>query len=131
MPTLHYLTFDYSEDEDGNASWDALACVPTQRWPALIAEVEQLLRWCQRQGEPAPLEDGGLWDVELQAHSEGPSNAPIALHWQDGQLHGARPLPQALQHSSQPITLALTLSASASFSDALQAHWQLRQDDDY
>ena len=40
-------------------------------------------------------------------------------------------LPQALQQSSQPITLALTLSASASFSDALQAHWQLRQDDDY
>lgn len=131
MPTLDYLDFDYSEDEDGNACWDALACVPPQRWPALIAEVEQLLRWCQRQGAPSPLEDGGLWDCELQAHSEGPGNTPVALYWEDGQLHGARQLPEALQRAGHPITLALTLSTSASFSNALQAHWQLRQDDDY
>lgn len=130
MPTLHYLTFDYSEDEDGNASWDALACVLPQRWPALIAEVELLLRWCQRQGDPGALDDGALWDCELQAHSEGPGHAPLELSWQDGQLHGARLLPAALQQHNHPITLALTLSASASFNAALQAHWQLDGDEE-
>ena len=35
--TLHYLDFDYSEDEDGNGCFDALADTPVDRHPAVLA----------------------------------------------------------------------------------------------
>ena len=44
---LDYLDFDYSEDDEGTATWDALASVTAERLPALTAEVEQLLRDCR------------------------------------------------------------------------------------
>ena len=36
---LDYLDFEYSEDEDGNGTWDAMASVPAPRWGALLDEV--------------------------------------------------------------------------------------------
>nr|WP_246254502.1 hypothetical protein [Comamonas jiangduensis] len=38
---LDYLDFEYSEDEDGNGTWDAMASVADKRWHALLAEVHQ------------------------------------------------------------------------------------------
>ena len=38
MP-FDYLDFDYSEDDEGTASWDALASVTAERLPALTAGV--------------------------------------------------------------------------------------------
>lgn len=40
---LDYLDFDYSEDEDGNGTWDAMASVADSRWAALLEEVRQVL----------------------------------------------------------------------------------------
>ena len=42
--TLDYLDFDYSEDEEGTGTWDAMASVKAERVPALAAEIAQLLR---------------------------------------------------------------------------------------
>ena len=40
--TLDYLDFDYSEDEGGNGTWDAMASVAQDRWGALRAEVRHV-----------------------------------------------------------------------------------------
>ncbi|MFO1211715.1 MAG: hypothetical protein U1E74_03765 [Paenacidovorax caeni] len=55
---LDYLDFDYSEDFDGNGTWDAMAAVRPERMPALRAELAQLLAWAHaafagRQGRAA------------------------------------------------------------------------------
>ncbi len=117
-PQLHYLCFDYSETEDGHSHWDALASVQPQRWPALLDEVEQLLRWCQAQAQPLPLDEGGLWDFDLQAQVEQ-SKQSLALHWDGEQLQGERKLAEA----SGWLSLALSLSCHESLATSLQAHW--------
>ena len=43
---LDYLDFDTSDDDEGNTSFDAMAYAQADRWPALLAEVEQVLDWC-------------------------------------------------------------------------------------
>lgn len=74
---LHYLDFDFSEDELGHACWDALACVPPERWEALLAEAQALLAWCEQQGGPAGDMDAGFsWDFDLQATAERGSKPP-------------------------------------------------------
>lgn len=117
---LDYLDFDYSEDEEGTGSWDALANVASERVPALIEEIEQLLRWAchafaERRG---PVEDGGDWDWDLQAQAD--DGQPLAVRYDaaTGQLQLC-PLP------AQRTTLSLTLSASAAFSQALRERFAL------
>ena len=80
---LHYLDFDFSEDELGHACWDALACVPPERWEALLAEAQALLAWCEQQGGPAGDMDAGFgWDFDLQATAErGEQTTPTAITW--------------------------------------------------
>lgn len=119
MP-LDYLDFDYSEDDEGTATWDALASVAAERLPALTAEVEQLLRWAHRAfaGRRGPIEEGGDWDFDLQAQRD--DGQPLAVGFDDagGHLQLAAP-------PGQRITLGLTLSASAAFSEAMRARFAL------
>lgn len=71
---LHYLDFDYSEDDDGNGTWDAMASITPTHLSALLAEVAEVLRWAHRDfgGRPAPLDEGGDWDWALHSlHEEG------------------------------------------------------------
>ena len=78
--TLHYLDFDYSEDEDGNGCFDALADTPVERHPAVLAEVTLVLDWAQAAfaGQHGALEDGGIWDHDLQVLPSEPSAAAAA-----------------------------------------------------
>lgn len=80
---LHYLDFDFSEDDLGHACWDALACVPPERWAALLEEVQSVLAWCEQQGGVAgDLDAGFSWDFDLQATAEVAGHStPIALTW--------------------------------------------------
>jgi hypothetical protein len=76
------LDFDYSEDDDGNGTWDAMASVTPTHLSALLAEVAEVLRWAHRDfgGRPAPLDEGGDWDWALHSlHEKGA--APCALHY--------------------------------------------------
>ena len=118
---LNYLDFDYSEDEEGTGSWDALASVSSDRLPALIEEVQQLLRWAQRAfaGQRGPLEDGGDWDLELQAQTD--DGQLLSLHYNEetGCL-------QIFAQPGQRTALSLTLSASAAFSQALRERFALQ-----
>jgi len=119
--TLYYLDFDFSEDEGGNACWDALASVTPQHWAALLTEVDALLTWCAAQGEPGDLDAGRCWDFDLQAMTEGASSSTaIALAWTPAGLQCAAPLPEA-----QRRCLSLTISGNPAFASAFEQHWHI------
>lgn len=69
---LDYLEFDYSEDEEGTGTWDAMASVKAERVPELAGEIEALLRWASQKfaGRQGALEDGNDWDYDLQAQDD-------------------------------------------------------------
>ena len=70
--TLAYLDFDYNEDAQGHGCWDAMACVATQRLPAVLQEVTTVLSWAQAQAGlvRGAWEEGGDWDAVLQVQTE-------------------------------------------------------------
>lgn len=113
--TLDYLIFDYSEDEDGCATWDAMATVPADRWPALQAEVLQLLHWADQQfpQQRGALDEGAAWDADVSLASANGQDLCPTLQGQ----------PLALQHRAFPpaeaVTLTLTLTGRPAFTDAL------------
>ena len=71
--TLHYLIFDASDDGEGNGTWEAMASVPPDDLPAVLAEVRAILSTAERQapGPRGPLDEGGLWDADIQQQHEG------------------------------------------------------------
>ena len=77
---LHYLDFDYSEDEDGNGCFDALADTPAERHAAVMAEVRLVLDWALATfaGQQGALDDGGAWDHDLQVLPKVASTASAA-----------------------------------------------------
>jgi len=78
--TLHYLDFDYSEDEDGNGCFDALADTPAERHAAVLAEVALVLDWAQAAfaGQHGAVDDGGSCDHDLQVLPGEPNAAASA-----------------------------------------------------
>lgn len=122
MPTaLDYLIFDYSEDEEGGATWDAMATVTSDRWPALQTEVLQVLHWAEQQfpRQRGALDEGATWDFDISlSDSTGRDLRPVA----QGQ-------PLTLQHATLPatdtVTLTLTLTGRAAFADALLQAFEL------
>ena len=118
---LDYLIFDYSEDEEGGATWDAMATVTTDRWPALQAEVLQVLHWADQQfpRQRGALDEGATWDFDISlSDSAGRDFRPVV----QGQ-------PLALQHAALPavdtLTLTLTLTGRTVFADALLQAFEL------
>lgn len=113
--TLHFLDFDYSEDEEGTATWDAAASVPTARLPELLAEITALLDWAHTEfgALRGPVETGGLWDYDLQCERDGLPLLALGFDIHERQIH---PRPQ-----SQPqawVTLTLSLSGGPAFAAA-------------
>lgn len=120
--TLDYLDFDYSEDYEGVGTFDAMASVNPQQWPALQSEVARLLMWCQQQFPqgPEPLEDGGDWDYDLQGSEE--TVAPLALQFNPatGAVERKVGTPGAPR-----TTLTLSISGSPAFCQALRAAFDI------
>lgn len=102
---LHYLDFEYSEDEQGWGCFDAMASVRPEHRSALQAEVSAVLGWARSAfaGQQQALEDGGEWDYDLHSAPE-----PLA---------GSAP-PLERRH-----TLTLTVSGTAAFCAALREHF--------
>jgi hypothetical protein len=103
--------------------WDALAQPLARHNSALLQEVSQVLAWAFRfepQG-PGSLEDGALWDFDLQAtlHSDGqlPLAASIVFNPATGQTTLSPPA-QDLR-----IALSLSLSGAPGFVQAFRDHW--------
>lgn len=119
MP-LNYLDFDYSEDADGTGTFDAMASVEPAQWDALQAEVAQVLGWAHAQFPEAcgPLDEGGLWQYDLQGAQEVAT--PLALEFD--------PLTGALRSNPGTAapprtTVSLSLTGSAAFCGALREHF--------
>ncbi|MDR0213093.1 MAG: hypothetical protein LBJ15_03695 [Comamonas sp.] len=113
--TLDYLEFDYSEDEEGTGTWDAMASVKAERVAALAAEIAQLLQWALRRfsGRQGAVEEGMDWDYDLQSQDEDGQPLPARFDIASGQL--------TLQASATGYTtVSLSLSGSAQFGDALR-----------
>lgn len=112
---LAYLDFDYSEDAEGHGSFDAMAAAGPAQWDALQGEVVRVLDWAQRRfGRPAPLDEGGEWDVELQGVRE--LSTPLAVRFRAGQGLMLQDAGAAMQRT----TLTLTLVGSAAFCEAFR-----------
>ncbi len=116
--TLHFLDFDYSEDEDGIATWDALASVPAQRLPGLLDEIGGLLAWAHAAfgAHLAPHEDGGLWQYDLQFEHGG--HAWVELRFDPAT--GRVPLPLEVAPQGR-VTLSLSLSGAGPAAQAFTA----------
>lgn len=70
--TLHYLIFDASDDGEDTGSWEAMASVRATELPAVLAEVQAVLTAAERHapGPRGPLDEGGVWDADVQQHSD-------------------------------------------------------------
>ncbi|MEG2046012.1 MAG: hypothetical protein RR855_17975 [Comamonas sp.] len=118
---LDYLIFDYSEDEEGGATWDAMATVTTDRWPALQAEVLQVLHWADQRfpRQRGALDEGATWDFDISLSDSAGRDLRPAVQGQ----------PLTLQHAPLPagdaLTLTLTLTGRAAFADALLQTFEL------
>lgn len=115
--TLHYLDFDYSEDAEGTGTFDAMASALPAQLPALRAEIAQVLAWAHQEfpGACAPLEDGGLWQYDLQGVQEASTPLSLAFDPALGSLHTAAGTPAPVR-----TTLSLSLSGLAPFCTALR-----------
>jgi hypothetical protein len=113
---LDYLDFDFSGEAEGGGSFDAMAAVTPAQWPALQAEVLQVLDWAYRQfGAPAALEDGGDWDYALDGVREVAT--PLAVRY----TRGAPDLDlQPGEPGAPRLVLTLTLAGSEPFCEAFR-----------
>jgi hypothetical protein len=73
--SLQFLEFDFSEDPEGGGTFDAMASVRQAQLAEVRAEIAEVLEWAESAfaGQRAPLEEGGEWDADLQAHTDAAS----------------------------------------------------------
>jgi hypothetical protein len=116
MP-LHYLDFDYSEDYEGTGTFDAMAAASPAQWPAVQAEVAQVLAWAHAQFPDAcgPADDGGEWDYDLGAVQEVATPLALEFDGASGRIAAQPGTPGAVR-----TTVTLSLSGSAAFCAALR-----------
>ncbi len=104
--TLRFLEFDLSEDTDGLRTWDALASPAAMHTAALLTEARALLQHLQqRLGPSGPIDNGHVWDLDVQLHDE----AGRLLSLEDSPIPSTR------------ITLALSLTGSETLAECLSA----------
>jgi hypothetical protein len=72
MPTVHYLSFDLSDNDDGVTTIEALASTTAAQHAAVMAEVQQVMDWAWRAfpRTHGSADDGMDWDHDLQVNVE-------------------------------------------------------------
>jgi len=115
--TLHYLDFDYSEDEQGNGSFDAMASTAPQHMAAVRAEIARVLDWAHAAFPDmrAPLEEGGEWDYNLEGQQEWTTHEAISYDEVTGKFSSQLGPAGAPRH-----TVTLSISGSAQFCEAFR-----------
>lgn len=118
--SLQYLDFDYHEDEHGHGTFEAMASVPAHRVAAARAEIARVLDWAVASfpDQRAPLEEGGVWDYQLDGQQEW--SVPEALSYDEvtGKFTSQPGSPGEPRH-----TLTLAISGSAQFCAAFRARF--------
>ena len=115
IPELHYLDFDFSDEDSGRGSFDAMASVLPDRLPALLGEIAAVLQWAVAAfGTAGAQEDESEWGYELQGVAE--PGTPLNVVYDNG--NGV----VTLTPDSGPArtTLTLTLSGSPTFCSAFK-----------
>ena len=120
LPELQYLDFDFSDEDSGRGSFDAMASVLPDRLPALLAEIAAVLQWAIGVfGAGGAEEDESEWGYEMQGVAE-PGTPLNAVYDEDS---GAVTLtPDSGQART---TLTLTLSGSPAFCEAFRERFGL------
>lgn len=118
---LDYLIFDYSEDDEGTATWDAMATVRAERLPALQKEVLEVLSWAEQQfpQQQGALDEGASWDYELSARTA--SQGEIRM---EADL-GVPTLRHPPLGDEQLLTVTLTLTGRSAFADAFARSFEV------
>jgi hypothetical protein len=120
MTALHYLDFDYSEDEHGHGCFEAMAAVPAHRVAAAREDIARVLDWAFAHFPDlrAPLEEGGEWDYQLESQQEW--SVPETLRYDEvtGRFSVQPGEPGEPRH-----VLTLSLSGSAQFCEAFRRHF--------
>jgi hypothetical protein len=111
---LQYLDFDFSDEDSGAGSFDAMAAVRPDRMPALLREIGSVLRWAHRAfGAAGAVQEEGEWDFDLQAVAD--PNRPLAIAYAESSgevtVAGA---------GGALTTVTLTLTGSPAFCDAFR-----------
>ena len=119
---LNYLDFDYSEDEDGTGTFDAMASVLPAKLPALHAEIAAVLAWAHAHWPDVcgPSEEGGVWQYDLQGSQEVSTPLEWVFESADGQLRSSPGTP-----APPRTTITFTLSGGADFCQALRSFFHL------
>jgi hypothetical protein len=116
---LDWLEFDYSEDAEGNGSFDAMAAAAPAQLSALQAEIARVLDWAHGSfGDPLPPDEGGEWHYELQGVQEAATALDVA--YASGRLSlnaGAASPPR--------VTLSLTVGGTPGFCAAFRQAFDL------
>lgn len=122
MTTLRYLHFEYSEDETGCGSFEAMASVVASHWTALQTEILHVLNWATHHypGTQGPLAEDGDWDFDLQAHLETSSTLDLQYAPEQHCLHS-----QLRTDPLQRYNVVLTLSGTQGFAEALRERFAL------
>jgi hypothetical protein len=125
--TLDWLEFDYSEDAEGNGSFDAMAAASPAQLAALESEIVSVLAWAHAHfGDPLPPDEGGEWHYELQGLHE--VSTPLHV---DFAGWGGNPSPPQRLHSrpgasaAARVTLTLTIGGTPNFCAALREQFDL------
>ena len=117
---LHYLLFDFSDEESGHGSFDAMATVRPDRLPALLTEVSAVLRWAHGMFGPAGAAgEEGEWDFDLQATGETGEALQVGID-----RTGEVSFPPEVAVAATTVTVTLTLGGSSSFCEALHLKFQ-------
>ena len=118
MNMLNYLDFETSDDGEGVTTYDAMAYASAERWPALHAEVEQVLAWCTQEfGAPGPLDHGKAWDLDVQLQSD--VGHALTVRWDAQQKILAAPEVNGVE----AVQLSLTISGEDAWARAVVRHF--------
>lgn len=111
---LDYLLFDFTDEESGAGSFDAMASVLPQRLPALLHEIEAVLQWAHREfGPPSASADSAGWDFDLQGTDD--AGEPVQVTYD-----AARGRVGVEARGIGRLTLSLTLGGPATFCEAFR-----------
>ncbi|AMO22613.1 hypothetical protein GCM10027034_30470 [Ramlibacter solisilvae] len=117
---LQYLEFDFTDEESGRGSLDAMASVRLERLPALLAEISAVLRWAGQTFGPAGVQDDGEWGYELQGTLE--PDLPLRVVYDEHRSEIAISPTPAEPHR---VTLTLTLAGTPSFCQAFRERFEV------
>lgn len=119
---LHFLYFDYSEDEQGIGTFEAMASTQTAQTGHVRQEISSVLNWAHSafSGLRAPLDEGGEWDFDLQGQQEWSAMETLTFNEATGQLSAQLEAAAPPRHS---ITLSLT--GHPSFCDAFRQQFSI------